>query len=105
MILKRKSRYLLVEASRDVDMQDKQAWGSLRSEMLAFLGESRYVSANPFLMSQLDPRRFIIRVGRGSEREMVLALAFIKSMGGKETGFYTLKISGTIKSLKTKNTG
>ena len=103
MILKRKSRYLLLESSKEISLEDKQTWVSLRDEVLKFLGENQYVEANPFLIKQVGSKKFIVRVSRGTERRVLLAFSFIKNVQGKEIGFYTLRISGTIRGLKTKS--
>ena len=45
-------------------------------------------------------KQFILRIQRNSEDSTILALSFIKSINGKSTGIYTIKTSGTMKSLK-----
>lgn len=102
MILKRKSRYVMIEASRPLDVTDKLAWSQLRADISKFIGEKEYLDANPFLAEQTDERKFIIRVSRGSEKAIVLAFSFIKLFNNQEIGFYTLKTSGTIRALKSK---
>ncbi|MDE1869767.1 MAG: Rpp14/Pop5 family protein [Candidatus Micrarchaeota archaeon] len=102
MILKRKSRYVMVEASRPIDLTDKPAWSQLRADISRFIGEKEYLDANPFLAEQIDQTKFIIRVNRGSEKAIVLAFSFIKLFNNSEIGFYTLKTSGTIRALKSK---
>ncbi|MDE1856395.1 MAG: Rpp14/Pop5 family protein, partial [Candidatus Micrarchaeota archaeon] len=99
MILKRKNRYVLIEASKPLDATDRDTWSEIRAEMLKFLGEKAYVDANPFLVGQVDGSRFIFRVSRNTERQVILALAFIKRAKALQVGFYTLKTSGTIKAL------
>lgn len=100
MIFRRKSRYVLVETSRSMNMLDRRNENSLRAETLKFLGEKPYIEANPQVVCQLDEEHFIVRVSRGAERNMVLALSFIKSINSEALGFYTIKISGTIRTLK-----
>jgi RNase P/RNase MRP subunit POP5 len=39
-------------------------------------------------------------MNRGCEREVMLALSFLKNIGGSRIGFYTVRTSGTIRSLK-----
>ncbi|MDE1874154.1 MAG: Rpp14/Pop5 family protein [Candidatus Micrarchaeota archaeon] len=100
MIFRRKLRYVLVEASDDVSMADPRNADALRAGTKAFLGELTYFKANPQITAQLENRFFVIGVNRGYERSVVLALSFIKELDGRRVGFYTLKTSGTIRSLK-----
>lgn len=103
MILKRKTRYIMVRSSHPADLSDKTAWQQLRIELSKFLGEKEYLNANPFFAEQIGDSTFIIRVMRGSDRAVILALSFTKLQSeGKEVGFYTLKTSGTIRALKSK---
>ncbi|MDE1825193.1 MAG: Rpp14/Pop5 family protein [Candidatus Micrarchaeota archaeon] len=102
MIFRRKSRYVLIEPSRQIDMSQKESWSALREELAKFMGEKSYIDANPFLIEGSSAGNFIIRVSRGSERQLILALSFIKCIGPAEIGFYTIKTSGTIRSLRVK---
>ena len=102
MIFKRKRRYILVEASRGFDITDGQNWTDLKGELYRFLGEKQYMESNLFPLKQLDDKRFIVRVSRGAEKHAILALSFVKKIGPSEIGFYTLKTSGTIRSLITQ---
>jgi RNase P/RNase MRP subunit POP5 len=100
MIFKRKLRYVLVEASREVNLADRRAVDDLKSRLHGTMGEAAYFRANLHVAAQLREDVFVISTNRGQERDLVLALSFIKELGGKRTGFYTIKISGTIRSLK-----
>jgi RNase P/RNase MRP subunit POP5 len=100
MIYRRKSRYILVETSKEVDMRDRQNEASLKNEMLRFLGEKLYIESNLQIVKQMGENTFIIRVSRGMERSAILALSFIKKVSSSELGFYTIRTSGTISSLK-----
>lgn len=100
MIFKRKSRYLLVEASGPLGTSDKDLAHLLGSEIAKYVGEQIYTNANPYVMAQLDNKNFVLRVGRGTERQVTLALAFVKKFNDREIGFYTLKTSGTMRSIK-----
>ncbi len=100
MIFRRKLRYVLIEASHDVNLADKSVADDLKAKLRGMMGESAYFRANAHLAAQLREDVFIISVNRGLEREIALALSFIKTLGGEKVGFYTIKTSGTIKSLK-----
>jgi len=100
MIFKRKLRYVLVEASREVNLADRREVDDLKAKLHGAMGEAAYFKANIHVAAQLREDVFIISANRGQERDLVLALAFIKTLGGAKVGFYTIKISGTIRSLK-----
>ena len=100
MIFRRKVRYLMVEASGHVAMNDPQKVDALKRELFSFLGELPYFKANPQVAAQLNDNVFVISVNRGYERNTALALAFAKRLDGRKIGFYTIKTSGTIRSIK-----
>jgi len=100
MIFKRKLRYVLVEASREINLSDKNELDDLKAKLRGTMGEAAYFRSNLHVAAQLREDVFIISANRGQEREIVLALSFVKALGGKKAGFYTIKISGTIRSLK-----
>ncbi len=100
MIFRKKLRYILVETSGKVDMDDMRKQGALGAGMLSFLGELSYFKANPHVAAQLSDNMFVLSVNRGYERDIVLALSFIKELMGARVGFYTIRTSGTIRSLK-----
>lgn len=100
MIFRRKLRYVLVEASEGINVKDPTMAESLKRGVQNFLGQLPYFKANPQVAAQLSDRTFVLSVNRGYERSVVLALAFVKDLGGRRLGFYTLKTSGTIRSLK-----
>lgn len=100
MIFRKKLRYILIEASGDVRMNDPNSVMELREQMVSFLGELPYFKANPQISTQLSNKVFVMSVNRGYERNAVLALSFIKRLEGRKNGFYTIRISGTIRSLK-----
>jgi len=101
MILKRKSRYLLAEASVPLDLSDKRIWDELRGAIAKFIGEKDYADSNITFIKQTDPTKFLLRTSRGAEKKIVLALCFVKQINSHEVGFYTLKTSGTIRSLRS----
>ncbi len=100
MIFRRKMRYLMVEASESVAMNDPKRIDMLKRELLSFLGELPYFKANPQVAAQLNDKVFIISANRGYERNIALGLAFAKKLDGRKVGFYTIRTSGTIRSLK-----
>jgi RNase P/RNase MRP subunit POP5 len=100
MIFRRKLRYVLVEASREVNLADKRMVDDLKAKLRGAMGEAQYFRANLHVVAQLREDVFIISTNRGQERDLVLALSFVKTLGGEKVGFYTIKISGTIRSLK-----
>lgn len=100
MIFRRKLRYVLVEATSEVDLSLRRNEDELKEKLRDFMGETDYSKANPRAIAQLDGSSFIISVNRGSERSLVLAVSFVKELDGRSIGLYTIKISGTVRSLK-----
>lgn len=96
MILKRKTRYILVEASGDIDLEARRT--GFEEELLDFLGEFAYSYANPRAIRQYNKRVFSLRVNRGFEAQVILSLSFLRGEDRK-MGFYTIKTSGTLKTL------
>ncbi len=96
MILKRKLRYILIEASDDIEMAAASA--AVLNGLLRFLGEKAYADANPRIIRQYGKRLFSMRVNRNTEKKAVLGLAFVRTSRGS-AGFYTLKISGTLRKI------
>lgn len=101
LITKRKIRYLLIESSAPIDVTKRAVSEELSRNLILFLGELTNYRANPHINSQIGEKVFLLRINRGFEREVLAALATIKKSGGVESGFYTLKISGTAKKLIT----
>jgi RNase P/RNase MRP subunit POP5 len=100
MIFRRKLRYVLVESTENVNFGNPLVAEELKKRILEFLGHLPYFKANPQVAAQLNEKVFIISMNRGYEREVMLALSFLKNMGGSRIGFYTVRTSGTIRSLK-----
>ena len=100
MIFRKKMRYVMVEASGDVSLGNPVKQEMLKSGMKAFLGELPFFKANPQVAAQLDDRVFVVSVNRGYERNIVLALSFVKELDGRRIGFCTIRTSGTIRSIK-----
>ncbi len=96
MITKRKNRYVLVESSTPID---ERHFGEISGKLHSLLGSFGQLDASPRIVAQYSPNLVAIRVNRGFEGDVILALAFVKSVGGSRTGLYTLKTSGTLRSL------
>ena len=101
MIFRAKRRYVLVRSSVPVDAVVSQY--KLGESLLGLMGAEEYANAMPKVVKQIDDSTFILRVSRGSERKLVLALSFIKSLGSARLGFYTLRTSGSIAALLRKS--
>ncbi len=103
MIFKPKKRYILARSSIPIDfVRNQQALGE---SLLSFMGVKGYANAMPKVIKQIDSTTFIIRTNRGGEKDVILALSFIKSLGnGSGTfGIYTLRTSGSIAALLRKS--
>lgn len=100
MIFKRKNRYILIEASTPIDLSDRRTFDTVATKLKGYLGEHVFMESNPQIISKLDERNFIMKVTRGTERQLFLALSFLKGVNDKEIGFYTIKTSGTVRSIK-----
>ena len=94
-----KNRYMLAETSAQTDLRNQVNQRALEAEIMRVLGTVGYSYSNPKIMLARN-NQFILRIQRSSEDSIVLALSFIKSINGTTTGIYTIKTSGTIKSLK-----
>lgn len=98
MIIKKKNRYLLVMSSDDIDAASQGK--AIGKEMMQFMGELHYSQANPRIMAQYNSRMFAIQSSRGHEKQVMLALSFVKNLNGRKIGLYTIKTSGSIKTLE-----
>jgi RNase P/RNase MRP subunit POP5 len=99
--MRRKIRYILAKTSSDMNIEDKANAMSLQDSLLKLMGFEKYADANMRFMNPSE-NKFIIRVNRGCEKDVVLALSFIKSINKIHTGILTLRISGSIKGLSKK---
>lgn len=97
MILKKKYRYVLIMASRELNAAQDQ--NVINSELIRFVGETAYSQINPRIVAQYGDRMFVIKTYRGFEKQLILALSFMKRVNGSKIGLYTIKTSGSIKSL------
>lgn len=99
MLIRRKIRYVLVEASEELNLRDKATADDLERSLTSVLGELHYADANPRISAQYDGRVFVLRMNRGTEARITLALSFIQELNNRPIGFYTIKTSGTINNL------
>lgn len=99
MITKQKNRYVLVEATEPVGEADRAIADGMMAGILREMGAVAYLDANPKIVSRQGDRFFVIRVNRGYEGILALALSFVKEAGGTKIAFYTLKTSGTIRKI------
>ena len=99
MIQRYKNRYVLVESSFQSGMSDRHAESEIIGAMAAEMGNTGFLEANPKIVHRPSEYTFIMRINRGYERKAVLALSFVRSVGGKKAALYTIKTSGTIRSL------
>lgn len=99
MITKPKNRYILVESSVPLEGRGRTYDSAILGGVAAEIGSLGFVKANPRIVRWIGDNRFIIRSNRGTERDIVLALSFIKRINGRDLGFYTIQTSGTIKKL------
>ncbi|MGC8586693.1 MAG: Rpp14/Pop5 family protein [Candidatus Micrarchaeia archaeon] len=98
MILKKKNRYVLVESPQKISEQD---YVELRSKLLDFMGVQAYAEAGPRIIN-VSENSFAIKTGRNTERQVILATSFIRSLGGSRACLCTTKVSGTIKALLSR---
>jgi RNase P/RNase MRP subunit POP5 len=98
-MIKEKRRYILIESTADIDLQDKNFEFEFYKELLHNIGEINYYRANPKIMRYVSSKRFILKCSLARYRETILAVTFIKRVNGREMGFYTINASGTIAAL------
>lgn len=99
MIARPKNRYLLVESPMPLDTRDHVLAKRILDAITFEIGAIGFVKANPKIVYQAGDRAFILRINRGCEDGVVLALSFIKEIGDVKIGFYTIRTSGTIRAL------
>ncbi len=100
-MIRDKRRYLTVMSSRPIFESERSSFeASFYSALLVQLGEAEYFKANPKIMKFIGNDKFMLRVLLERYEESIVALTFIKSIGGKPIGLYTTKASGTIRALQ-----
>ncbi|MGB9732858.1 MAG: hypothetical protein ACP5P2_00725 [Candidatus Micrarchaeia archaeon] len=97
MIMRRKSRYVLVASSKPFDISKEL--GKFEAKLAEIVGIIEMAEMGLLLAKKLDDKAFIFRLSRGKERRFILALSFLKLDG---VSFYSILTSGTIKSLLRK---
>lgn len=102
-MMRKKSRYLLVETSRETNIESvSNLEREFYRKMRFLVGEMNYHRVNPRIMRFLDPKRLILKVNFEGLEDSILALALMKRFDNADTAFWTLKSSGTIKALVKK---
>ncbi len=100
--MKKKYRYLLIESS--LEIRDKSQFNiQLFNELINIIGLN-YYKVNPRIVSFIDKNTFIIKCSNSYISFLILAFTFIKFLNKNPIYFYTLKSSGTIKSIKEQLT-
>lgn len=99
-----KRRYILVESASELNPESGSFEHDFLKELLHNIGEVNYHGANPRIIKYMGKNRFVLRCNLQRYRDTIIALTFMKRVGGADTGFYTLNASGTILALsKEKN--
>jgi RNase P/RNase MRP subunit POP5 len=100
-MMREKRRYILVESTLEISESTQREFEvELFKELLHNIGEATYFKAHPKIMKFVSGNRFVLKCTLAKYKEVVVALTFIKRLGGKEIGFYTLNASGTILALE-----
>ncbi|MGC8651721.1 MAG: Rpp14/Pop5 family protein [Candidatus Micrarchaeia archaeon] len=94
--MKAKFRYLLVSSSLSIGEMDEH---ELSRGLVHYIGASNYFIANPRIFKTVGDHAFIMKVSLRGYSALVLALALMKHISGKECGFFTVYTSGTLKAL------
>ncbi len=99
-MMREKRRYLLVESTLEVPEAARREFElELYKELMHNIGEVSYFKSNPKIVKYISGSRFVLKCSLLKYKETLIALTFIKRIGGKEVGFYTINASGTIKAL------
>ncbi|MGC8662536.1 MAG: Rpp14/Pop5 family protein [Candidatus Micrarchaeia archaeon] len=98
MIMKKKSRYVLVMSSKPINMS--RQYLLFANALSRQIGKIGIAELDLSLAKSLDDNLFIFKMARGKEGVFILGISFIKKLQEEENiGFYSLLVSGTIKSL------
>ncbi len=100
MIMRRKSRYILVRSTRPLDIEVRDREYQFLKEVERFMGIGAYCASHPKIANKAGSNMFIVKVNRGSECSFALATSFIKRIADMDIGFQTVKTSGSISQLK-----
>ena len=74
MITRQKNRYVLVESTSNMDLRDRVVVQNILDALVFETGGIGFVRANPKIVQQTGEKRFVMRVNRGCEDGVVLAL-------------------------------
>jgi RNase P/RNase MRP subunit POP5 len=100
-MIRDKRCYLTIMSSRPIPAADRGSFeASFYSALLLQLGEAEYFRANPKIMKFIGSDRFMLRVLLERYEQAIVGVTFIKSLGGRPIGLYTMKASGTIRALQ-----
>lgn len=92
-----KHRYVLVESTDNAGSA-----AALQTELLRQMGSMLYPMANPRVLDVGG--RLVIRCSLDGLGSLIVALSMIKSMDGRPAAFYTIRTSGTLRALLSKET-
>ena len=84
--------------STDIDM--KLLSRMVNRELIFKIGELHYADSNPKAAAILDDRTIIYKTLLKGHDDFIEGLSIIKRINGIDLGIYTIKESGTIKTLK-----
>jgi len=102
MIAKKKSRYVLLELSKALDISTGPAYNDFARNIAKGIGMLDFSSMNPYPIKRISDNVFIFKVSRGYEKKFILAAAFISQLLGSSISVYSICTSGTIKALMKK---
>jgi RNase P/RNase MRP subunit POP5 len=94
-----KHRYVLVESAAEAG----GTGAALQAELLRQMGGMLYPRANPKVLDVGG--RLVIRCSLDGLGSLIVALSMIKAMDGRPAAFYTIRTSGTLRALLSKEAG
>jgi len=99
-MMREKRRYILVESANEIDENSRKDFEFyFYSALLHSIGEINYFKANPKIIKYVDRKGFVLKCNLVMYKETLNALTFIKQLNKKDTAFYTINASGTVKAL------
>jgi len=99
LVKKRKKRYLLIEASTDIQLEILK--NIVEKTYVKLFGEFGYVEAGIRIVKKLD-KRYILECFYKDVHKLVFTLSSIYQIEGVDVHLRVLGVSGTIKSLFRK---
>ncbi|MCL4373485.1 MAG: hypothetical protein M1360_01945 [Candidatus Marsarchaeota archaeon] len=94
--MKTKFRYVLVRSTTSLGTIDEHEFSK---GLMHYIGATNYFKANPRVVKNIDGNSFIMKVSLSGYSALIVALALMKHVSGKECGFFTIYASGTLKAL------